>query len=300
MQISDDAFIARDLAHFNHHPNCTIHYPLGVTMDLTQHLTDMRLTFATYSDAAPHNHNYKVLFGEGDWTIALARASGTNDGPLIGPKGELVPPTMRTVTYDLMTIVRWNGGLMMEEFLWTDNPSVYRQLGFLPTKPAKDLPDLEMNDYTAPLSTQPGVDSAASNKALAKAAEGALNAGRLDADGLRVSPNVTVYGLNDEGLGLQGYLDAVASLRTAFPDLALANQQVIAQGDWTATVGRLSGTHEGALLLPPYLAQEPVAATGKRFDLLHYNIARWQDGKIVEMRVNVDTFGILSALGIDI
>lgn len=301
MQVSDDAFIARDLARFNHHSNCTIYYPLGVVMDLTQHIHDMQVTFSMYSDAAPHNHNYKVIFGEGDWTVALAQAKGTNDGPFQGPSGEWLPPTDRTVEYDLMSIVRWNGGLMMEEYLWTDNPSVYRQVGLLPSKPPRGISDLELSPYVAPLSTQPGVDSSSVNKEKLKKTDDAINSGHLDADSLNLSPNVTIYGLNDEGLDLQGYLDTLSDIKKAFPDLRYENEpyrQVIAQGDWTATISNLTGTHQGPLILSPYLANSPIKATGKSFDLLHYNIARWQDGKIVEMRINVDMFGILSALGI--
>lgn len=66
MQVTDDAFIARDFARFNHHPNATIYYTGGVVMNLTEHIEDMRLTLSTYSDAAPHNHIYQVIFGEGD------------------------------------------------------------------------------------------------------------------------------------------------------------------------------------------------------------------------------------------
>jgi ketosteroid isomerase-like protein len=62
----------------------------------------------------------------------------------------------------------------------------------------------------------------------------------------------------------------------------------------------LSGTHKGALQLPVYLASEPVAATGKTFELMHYTICRWRDGQIVEMRVNIDWFSIIGALGISL
>lgn len=68
MQVSDDAFIARDLARFNHAPDVVVYYPGGVVMNLSAHLTDMRLTYSMFSDAKPHNHDYKVLFGDGDWT----------------------------------------------------------------------------------------------------------------------------------------------------------------------------------------------------------------------------------------
>ncbi|KAJ4177643.1 hypothetical protein NW767_015069 [Fusarium falciforme] len=301
MQVSDDAFIARDFARFNHHPNSTMYYTGGVVMNLTQHIEDLRLTFSTYSHAAPHNHNYQVIFGEGDWTVALAHAGGPNDGPLPDLSGNFLPPTMRTVSFDLMTIARWDGGWMMEEYLWSDVPRMYRELGVLPIPPADNLPDIELNSYTFPLSTQPGVNNAEPNKAKMTESDDALNAGKFDAKSLHLSKDVKVYGLTDQPLDLNGFLAELKDLKKAFPDLHLENKpyrQIIAQGDWTATVAMLSGTFKGPLKLPPYLGSSPAKPNGKKFNLIHYTICRWQNGQIVEMRINADIFGILGALGI--
>jgi predicted ester cyclase len=303
MQSADDAFIARDFAHFNHHPNSTMYYTGGVIMNLTEHIEDLRLTFSTYSTAAPHNHNYRVIFGEGDWTVALAKAGGVNDGPLADLSGNWLPPTERSVTFDLMTIARWNGGLMMEEYLWSDAPSTYRQLGVLPVPPEDDLPDIELNPYTTPLSTNPKVDSSTGNKAKMAESDDALNTGKFDAKSMHLSPDLRVYGLTDQPLDVKGYLSQLKDLKKAFPDLHLENKpyrQVIAQGDWTATVSMLSGTFKGPLTLPLYLASDPIKPNGNKFNLLHYTICRWQNGKIVDMRINVDTFGIIGALGISL
>ncbi|KAJ3523023.1 hypothetical protein NM208_g12615 [Fusarium decemcellulare] len=301
MQSADDAFIARDFAHFNHHSNSTMYYTGGVVMNLTEHIEDLRLTFSTYSDAAPHNHNYRVIFGEGDWTVALAKAGGVNDGPLPDLSGNWLPPTERTISFDLMTISRWNGGMMMEEYLWSDSPAMYRQLGVLPVRPEADLPDIELNPYTTPLSTNPKVDNAAGNKAKMAESDDALNAGKFDAKSLHLSPDLQVYGLTDRPLDLKEFLKQLKDLKKAFPDLHLENRpyrQVIAQGDWTATVAMLSGTFKGPLTLPLYLASAPVKPNGNKFDLLHYTICRWQGGKIVDMRINADVFGIMGSLGI--
>ncbi|SPJ74347.1 uncharacterized protein FTOL_04078 [Fusarium torulosum] len=198
------------------------------------HIEDLRLTFSTYSTAAPHNHNYRVIFGEGDWTVALARAGGINDGPLPDLSGNWLPPTERTVSFDLMTIARWNGGLMMEEYLCSDAPSTYRQLGVLPIRPELDLPDIELNPYTAPLSTNPKVDNSADNKARMAASDDALNAGKFDAKSLHLSPSLQVYGLTDQPLDVAGFLKQLKDLKKAFPDLHLKNRpyrQVIAHGD---------------------------------------------------------------------
>ncbi|RGP71800.1 hypothetical protein FSPOR_3166 [Fusarium sporotrichioides] len=303
MQSADDAFIARDFAHFNHHPNSTMYYTGGITMNLTEHIEDLRLTFSTYSTAAPHNHNYRVIFGEGDWTVALAKAGGVNDGPLADLAGNWLPPTERTVSFDLMTVARWEGGSMMEEYLWSDAPSTLRQLGVLPIRPEPDLPDIELNPYTTPLSANPKFDNSTNNKASMAKSDDALNAGKFEIEALHLSPDLKVYGLTDQPLDVHGYLKELTRLKGAFPDLHLENRpyrQIIAQGDWTATVAMLSGTFEGPLTLPLYLASTPVKPNGKSFDLLHYTICRWKDGKIVDMRINADIFGIIGALDISL
>ncbi|XEV01479.1 hypothetical protein FSHL1_006766 [Fusarium sambucinum] len=302
MQVSDDAFIARDLAHFNHHENSTMYYTGGVFMNLTQHLEDMRLLYSIYSDGAPHNHDYRISFGEGDWTVVLAQVSGTQDGPLPSLQGTLLPPTNKKIHMDLMTIARWNNGWMMEEYLWSDNPFMYRQVGVLPDRPNDNLPDLELNLAT-PLSTKPGEDHVALNKKSAKEADDALNDGKLTIESLNLDHNALIYGLSDIPMNVTGYIDWLEQFKSAFSDLHLENRpykQIIGQGDWTATVSMLSGTHDGNLTLPTYLSEKPILSTGKKFDLLHCTIARWQNGKIVGLRVNIDYFGIVAAFGIEI
>ena len=94
---------------------------------------------------------------------------------------------------------------------------------------------------------------------------------------MNLSPNITVYGLDDNGLDLKSYLHALSMLKTAFPDLRLENRpyrQIIGQGDWTATMAMLSGTHQGLLVLPSYLASSPIPPTNRKFNLLHYTICR--------------------------
>lgn len=299
MQISDDAFIARDLAHFNHAPDVLVYYPGGVVMNLSEHLTDMRLYYSQFSNMKPHNHDYKVLFGAGDWTMAISDISGVNDGPLPGPNG-LLPPTQRATKYDLMTIGQWNRGLLIQEYLWLDEPRMYRQLGLLPSYPPDYIPDIETNQFTTPISVNPAVNTSGQNEANMLKSDQAFNEGKLDAESMYLAPDLAVYGLSDYPLNLTEYLGVLGQVRAAFPDLELQVPyiQIIAEGDWTATISMLNGTHTGDLVLPPYLAEAPIPPTNKDFGLLHYVISRWQDGNIVEMRINIDIFGILQSLGI--
>ncbi|OJJ65638.1 hypothetical protein ASPBRDRAFT_669988 [Aspergillus brasiliensis CBS 101740] len=129
----------------------------------------------------------------------------------------------------------------------------------------------------------------------------ALNFGTLNAKNLHLDENIAVYGLTEEPLSLISYLNWLEHTRIAFPDLHVQNQpyrQIIGQGDCTATISVLIGTNTGPWGLPQYLTPSPVAATGNKFSVLHYTICRWQDGEIVEMRVNLDLLGILNKVGL--
>ena len=300
MQVTDDAFNARDLARFNHDETIKV-YQGSVVQNLSEHLTGLQLTYAT-TDLTIHNHDYKIWFGEGDWTVAVESITGIQNGPLQNLAGGYLPPTNKPVDYDLMTIARWANGWMMEEYLWTDEALMYRQLGILPNRPEPNLPDLELNTAN-PLSSGAGNgNSSATNKESMKKSDDALNNGTFTLEGLKLSSTAKIYGLSDQPMKPQEYLNWLERMKTAFPNLRLENQpyrQSIGQGDWTATIGFLSGKHKGELILPKYLSSAPIAPTGKSFDLLHYTIAQWKDGKIIELRANLDIFGLVSALGVE-
>jgi len=180
MQVSDDAYVARDFARFNHHPDAKMFMPGGVEMDMPAHVNDMLVGLAAFPDLRPHNHNYKIAFGEGEWTVAVEDATATNTGPVMGPRGQLVPPTGRKVNFEFATIAHWVDGLLVEEYIWADAPRQARQLGFLPSPvPAEPTVGLELG-WTLPLSTRPGTDTVTDNKARMRQSDDALNAGNLD------------------------------------------------------------------------------------------------------------------------
>ncbi|KXH26978.1 hypothetical protein CNYM01_14149 [Colletotrichum nymphaeae SA-01] len=271
MQLSDDAFNARDLARFNHDENVKVYQGTAIR-NLTEHLQDIVVVYSN-TDLTLHNHDYKILFGEGDWTVAVETITGIQNGPLTSLDGTYLPPTNKPVQYDLMTIARWSNGWMVEEYLWSDNPLIYRQLGVLGNRPAENLPDLELN-LASPLST---VDDA-------------LNDGNFTLEGLKLSPKAEIFGLSDQPLSPQGYIDWLNNMKTAFPDLRLENQpyrQIVGQGDWTASAAFLSGTHKGELVLPEYISGKPIS--GPLGEVLTCCITRLLGGRKAQLLVSEST-----------
>jgi NADH dehydrogenase len=90
--------------------------------------------------------------------------------------------------------------------------------------------------------------------------------------------------------GRRGLLDAVAAYRTAFPDLAITVEQVVAQGDAVVQYGAISGTNTGPVMGQP--------ATGRRATFPYMDLYRIADGRIVETWHLEDIAGMLQQLGL--
>lgn len=89
--------------------------------------------------------------------------------------------------------------------------------------------------------------------------------------------------------GPDGFKQNVSALRTAFPDIDFATEDIIAEDDKVVfrTVGR--GTHEGELM--------GVEPTGREVELSGIVIFRIEDGQIVERWAQFDTMGMLRQIG---
>jgi predicted ester cyclase len=300
MQVSDDAFIAKDIGRFNHADDAKMHMPGGVEMDMAAHVADIVDTYAAFPDIGPHNHDYKIVFAEGEWTFAVADVTGTNTGPIIGPAGAYVPPTNKKVAFELCTVARWVQGEMVEEYIWTDVFRMLRQLGFAgPPVGTEVPPTLEMNAAT-PLRSGMG-GSSEQNKHLMKESDDALNAGTFNAQDLHFAEGITVYGSSEAPTGADAYLRDTERVREAFPDLHLYNDPyrvVVAEGDWTGTVARMTGTQTGPITSPEGMDMPTIPPTNRAFDLNHYTIARWQNGEIVQLKILFDFVGVLQQLGL--
>jgi len=84
-----------------------------------------------------------------------------------------------------------------------------------------------------------------------------------------------------------------------FADCAVHNDPyvvAVSNGDWTCTVARFTGTMNGSY---KKVSGTDIVPTGKPFDILLANFARWQDGKIVEEYEFLDQAEIFRQAGIN-
>lgn len=122
--------------------------------------------------------------------------------------------------------------------------------------------------------------------------EEVLNTGNQEAVDAFIDPT---YIRHDPGLpftvqGTDGIRQLMGAFRTAFPDLHVASQAVIADGDQVALYLLVTGTNRGELMgMPP---------TGKPISMGSIEIYRVAGGKIVEQWVVVDNAAMLRQLGV--
>jgi steroid delta-isomerase-like uncharacterized protein len=90
--------------------------------------------------------------------------------------------------------------------------------------------------------------------------------------------------------GPDGYRFFFSGMRTAFPDLNVAAETVVQDGDSLAFAYTLTGTHNGPLgKIPP---------TGKKVKIRGVQISKFKDGKMVERWGSSDELTLLKQIGV--
>ena len=94
----------------------------------------------------------------------------------------------------------------------------------------------------------------------------------------------------DVGRGPESEKKRATLYRTAFPDLQLTIEDIIAEGETVMARWSCRGTHKGDL--------SGIAPTGKQVTISGVSIARFTRGKMVEGWVNWDALGLMQQLGV--
>ena len=89
--------------------------------------------------------------------------------------------------------------------------------------------------------------------------------------------------------GPEGVKQGMTMFRSAFPDLQLTIEDMIAEGDKVVARMTARGTHQGEFM--------GIAPTGKQVSWNAFGINRYVDGKIKEHWGVPDLFGLMQQLG---
>jgi steroid delta-isomerase-like uncharacterized protein len=88
---------------------------------------------------------------------------------------------------------------------------------------------------------------------------------------------------------LAGFKQMAPAFRSAFSDVEVVIEDLIAEGDRVVDRITVRGTHQGEFMgVPP---------SGRRFEMQEIHVARVVDGKIVERWAQIDTLGLLQQIG---
>jgi steroid delta-isomerase-like uncharacterized protein len=104
------------------------------------------------------------------------------------------------------------------------------------------------------------------------------------------APNFIYHTPSGPIQGLEGFKQYVTMYRTAFPDLYIPIDDMIAEADKVVTRWTARGTHKGDLMgIPP---------TGKQVTIPGILIGRFEGGKFVEGWIEFDALGMMQQLGV--
>lgn len=112
----------------SHAENIVVHYPHGhTTTGLNAHLAELKPQFVFAPDTKIKVHPIKIA--QGNYTAVTGVMEGTFSQPMVTPDGKTIPPTNRPFKLDMVTVGRWENGVMTEEWLFWDNQAFMKQIG---------------------------------------------------------------------------------------------------------------------------------------------------------------------------
>lgn len=112
----------------SHAADIVVHWPDGrTTTGIDAHIADLKQQFVFAPDTKIKTHPIKIA--QGNWTSVQGVMEGTFSQPMPTPDGQAIAPTNRPFKIDMVTIGRWENGVMKEEWLIWDNQAFMQQVG---------------------------------------------------------------------------------------------------------------------------------------------------------------------------
>lgn len=119
----------------------------------------------------------------------------------------------------------------------------------------------------------------------------AINTGQLERLRDLVAPDSVDHDpAPGQDSGPEGFISFFSDMRSAFPDMHVEVEHLVADDDNVAFAYTLTGTHDG-----PFQGHD---ATGKKIEVRGMQISRFADGLLVERWGSSDELGIMSQLGL--
>lgn len=118
----------------------------------------------------------------------------------------------------------------------------------------------------------------------------AINTGNLEVFHEVVTPDCVAHDpAPGQGQGPEGFIQFFTAVRSAFPDLSVHVEHMVADEDNVALAYTMTGTHQGDFL--------GVAPTEAKISARGVQIGRFENGLLAERWGSSDQLGILQQLG---
>jgi hypothetical protein len=112
----------------SHAPDIVVHWPDGrTTTGIEPHIADLKQQFVFAPDTKIKTHPIKIA--QDNYTAVTGVMEGTFSQPMPTADGKRIPPTNKPFKLDMVTIGRWENGVMKEEWLFWDNQAFMQQIG---------------------------------------------------------------------------------------------------------------------------------------------------------------------------
>lgn len=112
----------------SHADDIVVHWPDGrTTTGMAAHFEDLKQQFVFAPDTKIKTHPIKIA--QGNMTAVAGVMEGTFTQPMPIGDGKTIAPTNKPFKLDMVTIGRWENGVMKEEWLMWDNQAFMKQIG---------------------------------------------------------------------------------------------------------------------------------------------------------------------------
>lgn len=138
------------------------------------------------------------------------------------------------------------------------------------------------------------------NLRLMKTLDDAWNAQDWDTFSKRHAENAAVFwpGQPEPTKGRKAHLKEAMEFFKTFPDNHVANNPykiLFGQGDYTCSVGMITGTMKGTMKSPD---GKTIPPTNKKFGVELCTVAHWKNGEILEERLFYDLMTVMKQIGL--
>jgi hypothetical protein len=89
----------------------------------------MEQMFHIFPNVHVYNDPYPIQFGSGDWITVITRVTGTFTREMTLHDGTVIAPTGKAFDNDFTTTAKWDGDLLIEEYVFWDSALQAQQIG---------------------------------------------------------------------------------------------------------------------------------------------------------------------------